>query len=113
MLTSRDRTMTERPRQHAGLSTLLSVQTKPVSWLWPAWIPLGKITVIDGDPGLGKSTLLLDLAARVSRDDIMPDGSRGQYGDVLLLTAEDSLDIDTPWDLRLVESALAARSRPT
>jgi RecA-family ATPase len=55
-------------------------------------VPLGKLTVVDGDPGLGKSTLLLDLAARVSRHDTMPDGSRGRYGDVILLTAEDSLE---------------------
>jgi predicted ATP-dependent serine protease len=36
-------------------------------WLWPGRIPAGKLTVLDGDPGLGKSTLLCELAARISR----------------------------------------------
>ncbi|HEV3116195.1 MAG TPA: AAA family ATPase [Gemmataceae bacterium] len=67
------------------------VQTSAARWLWPGWIPLGKLTVLDGDPGLGKSTLLLDLAARVTRGLAMPDGSAGMSGGVTLLTAEDSL----------------------
>src|SRR6266852_1649453 len=75
-----------------GVIDLRNVQERPVTWLWPNWIPLRKITVVDGDPGLGKSTLLLDLAARVSRMDAMPDGSRGRYGEVLLMIAEDSLE---------------------
>src|SRR5205807_5387801 len=67
------------------------VQTSAARWLWRGWIPLGKLTVLDGDPGLGKSTLLLDLAARVTRGLAMPDGSTGMSGGVTLLTAEDSL----------------------
>jgi len=67
------------------------VQPCPATWLWPGWIPLGKLTVLDGDPGLGKSTLLLDLAARVTRGVPMPDGGQGPRGGVTLLTAEDSL----------------------
>jgi hypothetical protein len=47
--------------------------------------------VLDGDPGLGKSTLLLDLAARVSRGHPMPDGAPGLQAAVTLLTAEDDL----------------------
>ncbi len=40
---------------------------QPVEWLWPGRIPLGKVTLLAGDPGLGKSLLALDLAARVTR----------------------------------------------
>src|SRR5260370_17882885 len=39
------------------------IQVKAVEWLWPEMIPLGKLCILDGDPALGKSTLLLDLAA--------------------------------------------------
>jgi hypothetical protein len=58
-------------------------------------VPLGKPTILDGDPGLGKSTATLDLAARVSRGAPMPDGSvsdlDGPAG-VVLLGAEDDLE---------------------
>ena len=39
------------------------VQEAPLRWLWVGRIPLGKLTLLDGDPGLGKSLLTLDLAA--------------------------------------------------
>jgi hypothetical protein len=68
------------------------VVNKPVAWLWPNWIPLGKLTLLDGDPGLGKSTLLLDLAARVSRQGVMPDAAAGVSGHVVILSAEDGAE---------------------
>ena len=61
-----------------------------VTWLWDGRIPAGKVSCVDGHPGLGKSTLLLDLAARASAGRAMPDGSAcGTAGDVLILSAED------------------------
>jgi hypothetical protein len=67
------------------------VTPRPIEWLWPGWIPLGKTITQGGDPGLGKSTLLLDLAARVSTDGAMPDGSQGATGRVVILSAEDAI----------------------
>src|SRR5438876_5775373 len=52
-------------------------------------IPLGKITLLDGDPGMGKSLLALDLAARVSSGRPMPDGTPGPQGGVILIAPED------------------------
>ena len=72
--------------------TLADVQARKASWLWVGWIPRGTITILDGDPGLGKSTLALDLAARVSRGWAMPPAAGpgdAQPADVLLLSAED------------------------
>lgn len=67
-----------------------AIETKEVVWLWPGWIPLGKLTILDGDPGLGKSTMLLDIAARISKNAIMPDGTSGQAGHAILMSAEDA-----------------------
>ncbi len=75
----------------SGLVMLDTVTPEPVNWLWQSCIPLGKLTVIDGDPGLGKSTVTLDLVARVSRGASMPDGSPGVSGGAVLLTLEDGL----------------------
>lgn len=53
--------------------TLLSeVQSQPVQWLWDGRIPFGKVTLLDGEPGSGKSLLAVDIAARVSRGASMP-----------------------------------------
>jgi hypothetical protein len=70
---------------------LADVQAEHVEWLWASRIPVGKITVVDGDPGLGKSTLLCDIAARVTRGDRMPEDSLKARapGDVVLMSAED------------------------
>lgn len=83
----------------ASLGTLLpghipgvlasDVEIERIEWAWSARVPLGKVTVLDGDPGLGKSALSLDLAARISTGVSMPDGSPGISGGVLILNAED------------------------
>ena len=69
--------MPKRPSTQARPRPMSAVEPRPVEWLWPGWIALGKLTVLDGDPGVGKSTLLLDLAARLSRDGVMPDRTVG------------------------------------
>jgi archaellum biogenesis ATPase FlaH len=68
------------------------IEAKAMEWLWPGWLPLGKLAVLDGDPGLGKSTMLLDLAARISNHGLMPDGKIGIAGAVIVMSAEDAAD---------------------
>lgn len=83
----------KRPPPAAVTSVRLStVRARPVEWLWPGWLPLGKLCDLSGDPGLSKSTLLLDLAARVSTTGLMPDGAQGVSGGVCLMSAEDGLE---------------------
>jgi RecA-family ATPase len=63
-----------------------------VRWLWEPWMPLGKITVEDGDPGLGKSTVAFDIAARLTTGSPLPDRSTTLLPvNVLLMTAEDDI----------------------
>ncbi len=66
------------------------IQSVPISWLWQGRIPLGKLTMIAGDPGLGKSLLTATLTAHVSKGFPFPvDNSKPPIGDVILLSAED------------------------
>jgi len=72
---------------------ILVSEVKPerVEWLWPGRLPLGKLAVLDGDPGLGKSVVTLDVAARVSAGRVLPDGRPCEPAGVVLLSAEDGL----------------------
>src|SRR6202023_1269990 len=78
---SRMSTTPSQPPTHDSsdnpLAKFSDVRAKPPAWLWPNWLPLGKLAILDGDPGVGKSTLLFDLAARVSSSGVMPDGAQG------------------------------------
>jgi hypothetical protein len=69
---------------------LSNIKSKQLDWLWEKRIPRGKLTTLDGDPGLGKSLLTLDLAARITTGRPMPDGTPGVQGSVLLVAPEDS-----------------------
>jgi len=83
-----------RGNGHASAVTvcLADVEPEPVRWLWPERIALGKPTILVGDPGLGKSFITLDLAARVSTGAAWPDGAPGgEPGGVVILSAEDGL----------------------
>ena len=75
-----------------SLLCLADVAPERVSWLWPGRIPLGKLVTLDGDPGLGKSTLGLNFAAPVTTGGVWPDGTTCAHpGAVLLMSAEDGL----------------------
>jgi AAA domain len=72
------------------LGVLLSdIVTQYVDWLWQCRIPLGKITILDGDPGMGKSLIAIHLAACVSTGKPMPDGTASKQGGVVLIAPED------------------------
>jgi len=67
------------------------ITPKPIQWLHPGRIPKGKITILAGDPDVGKTFLTLDIAARVSTGNRWPDGAENHPGNVLILSAEDDL----------------------
>ncbi len=76
-----------------GLVRLSDVEERPLRWLWRGYIPRGKITVLDGDPSLGKSTVTLDIIARVTHEDgEMPDQKPHPEAQVaLIVSGEDDL----------------------
>ena len=76
----------------AQLKCAGDVQPQPINWLWPNRIALGKLTLIAGDPGLGKSLLSIELAKHVTKGINWPvDNTVCPTGDVILLSAEDDL----------------------
>ncbi|HET6350849.1 MAG TPA: AAA family ATPase [Coriobacteriia bacterium] len=74
-----------------GIISLEDVATTEMEWLWPGWIPKGALTFLVGDPGVGKSSLSWDLAARLSTGDDLPDGGEGRSGRALIISGEDGL----------------------
>lgn len=68
------------------------VEPQPIDWLWPQRLAIGKLSMIAGQPGLGKSQLTAFLAAVVSTGGNWPcaEGA-AERGDVLMLSAEDDL----------------------
>src|SRR5262249_48075340 len=83
-----------------GLNTrrLIEVQERAVAWIWDQRIANGKLTLLNGDPDLGKTWLMLDIMARITTGRAFPDGAPNPYGgerrDVLWVSAEDE-DEDT------------------
>ncbi len=78
-----------KPTGGPVLTCLADVQPKDVSWLWPGRVPLGRITLLVGRPGEGKSFMTTDMAARVSTGTPWPDGSACPKGSVIFISAED------------------------
>ncbi|HSW02182.1 MAG TPA: AAA family ATPase [Sedimentisphaerales bacterium] len=83
------RTTRREPPAEMVLQCLANVEPTKVRWLWPGRIALGRITVLVGRPGEGKSFLTMDIAARVSTGSDWPDGGLACGGSVLLICAED------------------------
>lgn len=70
------------------------VEIKEVEWLWYPYIPYGKVTVLQGDSGDGKSTFVLNLSAMLSRGEPMPftDGSGQEPVNIIYQSSEDDAD---------------------
>lgn len=66
-----------------------TLKPEPIRWLWPGWLARGKLHVLAGAPGTGKTTLAMDFAACVSAARALPSGGRPQRGNVLIWSGED------------------------
>ena len=111
---------TAEPEAGPVLLSCDEIECRPVEWLWPQRIAMGKLTVWAGNGGLGKSTASLDVAARVTTGAGWPDdpSATGQPGGVIVLSAEDdAADTIVPRlkahgaDLKRVKVLVAVRRR--
>ena len=68
------------------------IQSQEVSWLWYPFIPYGKLTIIQGDPGDGKTTLVLNIAAKLSKGEGLDSEMKlSEPMNVIYQSAEDGL----------------------
>ena len=77
------------PKWAPVLLRMQDVEPRTVQWLWPNRIAAGRMTLIVGVPGVGKSFIECDMASRVSTGTPWPDGTKCPKGAVLLVCAED------------------------
>ena len=86
--------MNEQQKVELKLIHMEDVVSKEVEWLWYPYIPYGKITIVEGDPGEGKTTLVLKLAAALSRGLPLPcdDDREREPIHIIYQTAEDGID---------------------
>lgn len=69
------------------------IKPLPITWLWPGWVPAGKLTILAGAAGTGKTTLALALAGVITTGGRWPDGSECKGGgNVLIWSSEDVAD---------------------
>lgn len=74
------------------LKCLAEIESIPLHWLWENRIPLGKLTLLVGDPGLEKSLITLDIASRISTGARWPDDNgNAPLGNVIILSTEDDV----------------------
>lgn len=81
------------PQSSQGGQVLLTcgsdLRPEPIRWLWELWLALGKLHILAGAPGQGKTTLALTMAATATIGGRWPDGSRCEAGNILIWSGED------------------------
>jgi hypothetical protein len=78
--------------KRAEIISLDKIQPMDIDWLWPDRLPQGMMSLLVGDPGVGKSFLTLYMAMMVSTGGIWPDGSQSSKGTVIILSCEDPIE---------------------
>jgi putative DNA primase/helicase len=88
------------------------MEPEEIAWLWRGWLALGKMHLLAGNKGAGKSTIAMDLAARLTAGAPWPDGQTGaEPCEVLFWTGEDDWR-DTLYPRYLVSGGVRGKLRP-
>ena len=79
-------------RKELKIISLSEIKTEEVKWLWYPYIPFGKVTIVQGDPGEGKTTFVLSVIAALTHGETLPECETGLPPmNVIYQTAEDGL----------------------
>ena len=82
----------EETKTELQMIKMSEIQSQEVSWLWFPFIPYGKLTIVQGDPGDGKTTLVLNIAAKLSTGEGLDSEMKlAEPLNVIYQTAEDGL----------------------
>ncbi len=87
--------MEEKREKNYRLINMKDVLAREVDWLWYPYIPYGKITIVQGDPGEGKTTFILHLAALLTKGEALPCEDQEKHREpinVIYQNAEDGLE---------------------
>jgi RecA-family ATPase len=83
--------MTEQ-KTELKMIKMSEIQTQEVEWLWYPFIPYGKLTIVQGDPGDGKTTMVLNIAAKLSKGEGLEENMKVlEPMNIIYQTAEDGL----------------------
>jgi hypothetical protein len=74
-----------------GLTSVAEVEPEHVSWVWRDRLALGKLTLLGGDPDMGKSQIAIDAAARITTGRHWPNGERAETGSAIFICSEDAV----------------------
>lgn len=82
----------EENKTELKLIQMSEIEAEEVSWLWYPFIPYGKLTIIQGDPGDGKTTMVLNLASKLTKCETLDERMNcSEPVNVIYQTAEDGL----------------------
>lgn len=82
----------EEKKTELKMIKMSEVQSQEIEWLWYPFIPYGKLTIVQGDPGDGKTTLILNIAAKLSKGEGLDNDMKlTEPMNIIYQTAEDGL----------------------
>ena len=82
----------EEKKTELKMIKMSEVQSQEIEWLWYPFIPYGKLTIVQGDPGDGKTTLILNIAAKLFKGEGLDDAMKlTEPMNIIYQTAEDGL----------------------